>query len=292
MITKRFIDEWFPRYTSQKYPESFYMKYLGMLQSQNTSDLDLRDAIVALLHWKDGKANSYIPGKISAKPNTVKNLATIQGEELSVFVSAFREFREKKNLTNRGKSFYDYLAGSNGYWSSTVIPIFLLHIARPNDIPIVDQHVCRAQAILGGSSDLVCKEVKTWEQYSSYYDFWYELCQNLKLSTFSQKRELDMALWAFGEYWKKFLCTKEKGENVSRNQKSAAITANSTNQGVHLDPKFAKVCQQYYSKGWTQRDAIQKACQQFHVPFASLPAMYSTYAGRGFNEWRNKGWVP
>jgi hypothetical protein len=99
MITKRFIDEWFSRYKSSTYPESFYMKYLDLLQSQKASDLEMRDAIVALLHWKDGKANSYIPGKISAKPNTIKGLATIYGEELSAFITAFREFQDKDELT-------------------------------------------------------------------------------------------------------------------------------------------------------------------------------------------------
>jgi len=60
---------------------------------------------------------------------------------------------------------------------------------------------------------------------------------------------------------------------------------------LHLTKAFAHLCDKYTKQGLSQKKAVQKACSDYGIEFGSLPVMYSTHAGRGFVEWRRKGWI-
>ena len=89
MITKKFIDLWEPRYDQSLYPVDFYKEHISGVRNA-TEPNSLKEHLIALLHWKDGKANNYEPGKVTTKPNTVNPVLNLTGQDLITFSNAFR----------------------------------------------------------------------------------------------------------------------------------------------------------------------------------------------------------
>lgn len=301
MISSSFITYWSAKYSFYDYPETFYKNRLSILQGENIENEIFREAIIALLHWKDKKANNYNPDNFTAKENTLSVIPGLNEKDLSDFKNQFISFRKSRHVFDKGKQFWSWLTHDKKYWNSIVIPIFVCHCSRPIDIPIVDQHVVRTMNLFKGNFQEINKKCDDWSVYEEYYDFYHSICVDNSLSTFEQLRMLDKALWSFGKNIKKLF---EKDKDVSSVNTKSSIPNRGEQNGVqkigkltkvfspHLDEVFAKRCYYHFSRGIKQEEAIKQACNEFGINFNSLPDMYSKYAGRGFNEWRNKSWIP
>ena len=289
MISKLFIDHWKVRYDSDKYWEKPYRDSLSILRSEDLDDYEFKDALIRLLHWKDGKNPEFPSGHHTAKPNTLSRIPTLEGAELQSFKTDFQRFVQKEPIDDRGKSFYLYLTEEQGLWKSLVIPIFVCHCAKPTVVPIIDQHVVRAMNVLQGNFHQVKKETLTWDDYTSYFDWFHQIAFDQGLRSLDELRELDTALWSFGREVKQTLRAKKKRTRAPRT--SDSMKGKGVESSPHLDPSFARMCEAYREQGMKQEDAIRKACGDLNVDFSSLPAMYSKYAGRGFAEWRKKRWI-
>jgi len=178
---KEFISYWGQFYNENKYPDNIYKKNLmkeGEIQENN---------IVPLLEWKNGKRLSK--RKKSIASNIIKNL------------QRFNQFRSKKEIKEEDfKKFWDFI--SNIVKTGLVWRVFLLHIARPHDYPIVDQHVLRAYYFI--THDKMIEPKRSLETYFSYRNFFFKIVKNSSRDC----REVDKALMAFGQFLKKYKSLK------------------------------------------------------------------------------------
>jgi len=170
-----FISYWTCCYNEGKYPNTVYEENLnnkGVLQEKN---------IIPLLEWKNGKSLSEDKKRIAS--TTIKNL------------KKFNQFRGLTAVTdddfNQFWSFISTIVKSGLVWR-----VFLLHIARPIDYPIVDQHVLRAYYFLTHGN--VTKPEETLETYLLYKEFFFKLVKE----SGKEFRDVDKALMAFGQFLK------------------------------------------------------------------------------------------
>jgi len=168
MVSKEFIKLWEPRYDVKKYPVSFYLSHLDKIQKTDTPET-LKISLIALLHWKDGKAAEYEFGKISAKPNILNPILIQTGSSMNSFFQFFMNLRRSKEseLFSFARLFREKL---NDMWKTVVIPAFVLHVARPDRLPIIDQHTIRAFLCLT-IGNIVEKPKITWDIWEAYLSF-------------------------------------------------------------------------------------------------------------------------
>lgn len=308
MIGKLFVAFWQDQYSDEKYSDELYRECLSSLQAADLSPRVFREAIVGALCWKDGKGKQYQNERIvTAKPNTIKNIPRMSDEEIGPILTKYLEYRNRPLVMDRGQWLYRYLTDDLKMWDTVVIPVFICHLAKPAQIPIVDQHVVRAQRILQGDTGNISITRLVWKDYVKYYDFYWEVAHNLGYSNFEDFRKLDKALWAFGKIWKATI-----GGIDAENEPPLPIAPGGTapppppvvpvfggapppltpGLAPHLDQVFAQRCYYHTTMGQSQQQAIQSACEDYGIIFNDLPAMYSQYAGRGFHEWRMKHWIP
>jgi len=142
LINPDFVRSWEPRYDTRKYPLDFLLRHGASARNAQRSEI-LKDALVALLHWKDGKARNFVPGESHAKPYTLRPILALHEAALVEFATLFRCMVEAddKGFVQCTQNLLDRL---RGMWSSVVIPAFVLHAARPDKLPIIDQHTVRA----------------------------------------------------------------------------------------------------------------------------------------------------
>lgn len=134
-----------------------------------------------LLEWKNGGLLSNAKKQIAFK--IMENL-----EE-------FNRFRTLGKVNDRDfDRFWNFI--SSIVKTGLVWKVYLLHIARPDDYPIIDQHVLRARHFL------TCGEISEPEQslstYSSYKEFFFKVVKE----SGKESREVDKALMSFGQYLK------------------------------------------------------------------------------------------
>ena len=200
MITKEFIDIWEPRYDQSLYPVDFYKEHISGVR--NATEMNsLKEHLIALLHWKDGKANNYEPGKVTAKPNTVRPVQDLTGQNLITFSSAFRLLVLAKG-EDVDSSKHRLLNRLTRMWNSVVIPACILHTARPELYPIIDQHTARAYLILN-RGEVVEKPEITWNFWKTYMEFFHNTAVSCGLHNNDGRCRLDRALFAWGKCIKK-----------------------------------------------------------------------------------------
>ena len=170
-----FISFWNGRYNEGKYSDEDYEKNLnrrGFLTPKN---------VQYLLEWKN------------AKPLSKRKQALADRTKRQI--AKFNKFRSLHEVSEP-----DF----QGFWSfiSTIISygivwkVYLLHISRPNDFPIVDQHVLRAWNFL--TKRRVEEPEQTLENYRRYRFFFFELTKQ----SGKDPRIVDRALMAFGQFLK------------------------------------------------------------------------------------------
>lgn len=197
MISRDFVKLWEPRYDMQKYPLDFYMRHIAHARNAKKPE-QLREDLLALLHWKDGKTLSFVPGEDHAKPYTLNPIITLTNAGLADFAQTFQDLAQadENDVTACKESFRVILSSM---WKSVVIPAFLLHVARPNRLPIIDQHTIRAFLALTHGK-VVEKPTITWDIWSDYVNFFQDAVVAAGYGHDSEERcNVDRALFAWGK---------------------------------------------------------------------------------------------
>lgn len=89
--------------------------------------------------------------------------------------------------------------------SGPVYGAYIVHIARPLDFPIIDQHVIRAYIYLRTNKVKIniTKRIIN-DNYKSYVEFFREEGSKLELKAEGYHHPFDKALWAFGKFLKDY----------------------------------------------------------------------------------------
>jgi hypothetical protein len=197
LISRDFVNLWEPRYDTQKYPVDFYLRYIARARTVNKPE-HLREALLALLHWKDGKTFAFVQGEDHAKPNTLNPIITLTNAGLADFARSFQSLAQtdKNDVTACAESLRLILSGM---WNTVVIPAFLLHVARPDRLPIIDQHTVRAFLALTRGK-IVEKPTITWHLWSAYINFLQDAVAAAGYDHGVEERcKVDRALFAWGK---------------------------------------------------------------------------------------------
>jgi hypothetical protein len=200
-INPDFVARWEPRYDTRKYPLDFLLRHSASARNAQRPEI-LKGALLALLHWKDGKARNFVPGESHAKQNTLGPIFALHEAELVEFARLFRCTIEAddKNFVQCTQSLR---GGLCGMWSSVVIPAFVLHVARPDRLPIIDPHTLRAYLWLT-RRQFVEEPTPTWELWGDYASFFQGAVVSAGFNSDAVSRGyVDRALFAFGKWLKK-----------------------------------------------------------------------------------------
>ena len=171
-----FLSFWAKCYDDGKYPDSGYENNLSRGRKLT------KENIRPLLEWKNGKELSS-----HKRPFVERVICNLE---------KFNEFRSLSEVKEGDmKKFWDIVCRI--VKSGLVWRVFLLHVARPNDYPIFDQHVLRAQTYIE-TVQITAPKI-TLEYYeSSYIPFFRCVCQ----TSAQESRQVDKALMAFGQFLK------------------------------------------------------------------------------------------
>jgi len=166
---KKFIRFWSKFYNNDKYQDKkFYYPYIR--------DLSKNDFLDELWLWKM-QVHFYNRTNKKALKSMRENIETI------------RSFR------GSNPTFNDLYKFSRKIFKSGVVyPAFLIHICKPNDYPIFDQHVFRAFTLL--TTKKIVDAPKDIQDYLSYRRFVFSILKKYKIGL----RDIDKALMAFGQF--------------------------------------------------------------------------------------------
>jgi hypothetical protein len=202
-----FIDSWGSKFDSITYPIDYYYGHLEKIQYAGTSK-ELGDAIIAMLHWKDGKVSLDDIGNIKvgekryylsqAKPNTYNVLKHYEILNSQAFFDWAREVATLKSFdTNKIEELRSRFQLYNQ--NAIVLPAFILHCLNPLVFPIYDQHVERAKRALLAEPIYFSTSSLNANSYTEYQSFFQSF-----LSSASQNieymKKVDSALWSFGKW--------------------------------------------------------------------------------------------
>ncbi len=213
LITPDFVRVWEPHYDARKYPVDFYVRHGE--SARNAKDPgDLKEALLALLHWKDGHALSYRLGESHAK--NLKPILILHGAALSEFADLFHGLvvAEEKDFGRRRENLRNHLTKM---WRTGVpIPAFLLHIAKPDRLPIIDQHTVRAFLWLSLGQFIEEPEI-TWDLWRSYANFFKDAVVASGVDSDPTSRcYVDRALFAYGKELKRVYKGEKKRQLEER----------------------------------------------------------------------------
>lgn len=277
MITKQFIKTWAAQYDSTKYPEAFYLTHMRVLQAKDTSSADFKTSLLALLHWKDGKATGYRSGFSTAKPNTIKPVVALGKKAVINLQKEFLRFSSEP--TYKTVDFYNLLTRDMKLWGSLVIPVFVCHLARPASVPIIDQHVYRAMFVLTQTRQ-TRKHLRSWSQYLEYLHFYESVGSLTNASKLSDWRKIDQALWKFGQL--------QKDSPPFKVKSLLAKLAGRVNRANVKVNQLAERSLFHKSGGMTNREAITSACYDLGIAPVDLPPSYSRYPGSLIYSWKKR----
>ncbi len=180
-----FVQYWSQFYKERtKYPNRVYIEIL-----KNNKYL-LKENIDWLFEWKKGN-----PWQGNRK------LASIGKIE----VSKVNTFREKITVNSSDiEEYYTYSKGlfPNGF----VYRIFLFHISRPLEFPIIDEYVVAAYNYFTTDNMTTSPTGKNYQKYKKeYIEFFNTIHREAGLAENLQEKKLvDNALMAFGQFLKKY----------------------------------------------------------------------------------------
>jgi len=167
---QKFIEFWSQFYNDSQNPdEEFYYRYIskeGFLKA---------DALDKLWLWKMGK---YYFKVFQKQINLIK--------EKKEDILKFRKSNsDQRVLYDFSKRFFPF---------GLIYQIFLMHICKPEEYPIFDQHVFRAFTFII-KKEIVDKP-KNPEDYWRYREFVLKVSKERKISL----RDIDKGLMAFGKF--------------------------------------------------------------------------------------------
>ena len=150
------------------YPDKEYFSNIGKELTENR--------VFVLFEWKNG-------GKISER-----KIASIRENYLDAQLQLPSDPTQRVELEE--------------YWgrfSSTIWPIFWLHVNSPTAFPIFDQHVFRSMRYI--QKQEICEPPYSSKKYSQIYID--EYVPFVKSFGDISRKDIDMALMAFGQFLKK-----------------------------------------------------------------------------------------
>jgi hypothetical protein len=172
-----------------KYTDADYEKNLnrqGLLTPEN---------IQYLLEWKNANRLSKAKQKVA--------------DGIKERVAKLNEFRQLPTVSDKEfKKFWSLISSLIEY--GVVWKVFLLHISRPNDYPIFDQHVLRAWNFL--TKQRVEELDKNLENYKEYKSFFLKLEKQYQ----GNMRDVDRALMAFGQFLQSQFFLDRESNNTQR----------------------------------------------------------------------------
>jgi len=201
---KQFINFWNLFYNdSNSLDDKMYYPYIN--------DLSKNDFLDNLWSWK-----MQVHFKSKSNQNKLRKMKEDENKRIII------NFRD-------GKPSFDELFNFSGkiFKNGIIYRIFLMHICRPTEYPIFDQHVFRAFIFL--TTKNIPKELQTIEDYKDYRDFVFKIHEQYKISL----RNIDKGLMAFGQfladpqkffkindlYSKNLICKNKKNKVNSKNLK-------------------------------------------------------------------------
>lgn len=208
-----FIENWEHQYDQVKYPLAFYNYFLKRIKACQQPN-NLFTCLFLMLHWKYGK--------VREGTDKAKNMITINGKSFSwsnINID-FEKYRNDANFLNQcfdfrdgvidGHEFFEYLREKKIFGKSLVLQVFLLHLLRPSQYPMIDQHVWRAMRVFHANLKSIYEKPKTWSDYKQYMEFFNNVVKSLKGEGHIQfdKQTIDRALMSFGKWIKS---KKKKG---------------------------------------------------------------------------------
>lgn len=171
----KFIGYWSCFYNERKYPDSTI--YFPNVIVDELNDRNLMN----LLEWKNGSP-------LSEKKNAVLKKAVDRLEQINSFKK--KDKIEKKDITN----FFKF---TNEITNGFVWRIFIVHIARPKELPMIDRFVFTAYKFFKtGNIIFFSDNDKNINEYFDYCEFFNSIIRKSK----TDFRSLDKALMAFGQF--------------------------------------------------------------------------------------------
>lgn len=188
---KQFIDFWKQHYNPRHYPdEEYYLPYIKPNGALNKKDLK------KLFEWKNGMP-------LSENKKKVLNSAINSLDKIN-------NFRKLKRISVREtKKIFDFV--SKIVKSGIVWRIFLLHLIKPRELPMIDRFTFTAIRFL--RTWKIIKFQGKYQNLKEYLKFRENFNKITKKSELNY-REVDKALMAFGKFLnnpRKFLknCSRE-----------------------------------------------------------------------------------
>jgi len=175
---KEFIQFWQQYYSESTYPEKEYLYHLKKDGSLTPEDL------LYLLEWKNAKPLSQKKQLIYEKAK--KNLDRLMKYRNLGRFKADHEF-ELYSLVSE-------IVRTGLIWK-----IFLMHVARPDDFPLFDQHVYRSYYFLK-NGEIIDRTLT--EDDKNLYQEYFSYVTKIRDDTSLDLRTIDKALFAFGKFLK------------------------------------------------------------------------------------------
>lgn len=203
-----FIVHWEKLYDRKKYPLSFYEHFLEQIRLCQNED-DLFTCMFMLLHWKFGKV----------REGTGETTNTVIIDNTPFTWSSIKtDFEQHKNDTdflqycfgfrNRdidSLEFFKYIKEQKRiFGKSLVLHVFLMHILRPEEYPMIDQHVWRTMKVFQANTKSINQKPETWDDYRAYMAFFKDVFTLLQGENHLQfnRQTIDRAFMAFGKWIK------------------------------------------------------------------------------------------
>lgn len=147
-----------------------------------------------LLRWKDPKFLSHV---IVTGPNARRSNPRV--ERVTENLARLNEFRAKAIDES---TFLDWATSMFPSRDAWVWRLFLGHLARPVEYPIVDQHVLRAFECHTG--DTAALDWSKYQRYREYFERIVAASGQLTDSQLVRRKHTDDALFAFGQFLKRY----------------------------------------------------------------------------------------
>jgi len=203
-----FIGDWEKRYDKEKYPPLFYEHFLKQIKlCQN--ETDLFTYLFRMLHWKFGKVREGT-GEVANTiiiDNTPFTWLSIEGDferykNDTEFLQHCFQFR---NGETDAYEFFRYIQERKQiFGKGLVLHIFLMHLLRPEEYPIIDQHVWRTMKVFHADTWSINQKPETWDDYKRYMAFFNDVFTSLQGENHLQfdRQTIDRAFMSFGKWVK------------------------------------------------------------------------------------------
>ncbi len=191
-----FIEYWSSvcdKYSYSPSDEDYYWPNIR-IGDNKLEDLNAKN-ITCLLFWKNGGLNRWEKRKPIA-------------EKAITHINTINAFRKKDSVS--WKDFLDFYNDPiKDCTTGRIYGIFIAHIARPLEFPILDQHVLRAQIFITEKRKIIEKTSDEIINKGTFSDF-LDLCYKPYIQFFNSImedidisfRQIDRAIWMFGKYLK------------------------------------------------------------------------------------------